>query len=520
MKLVLCHYHLNRGGISRVIENHLRSLATLDASDRPTSVIVAYGGRAADWNFEFSEQLPFEVKFAVVPTLEYDAQRSANAGDLMAEMQDLLAAQNCDPASTVLHVHNHSLGKNAAILEMLSRFANDGWRLLLQLHDFAEDLRPQNYVHLLDKVGGIDLLHAVLYPQAKNIHYATLNLRDFKLLTSAGISADRMHNVPNPVVSHRGEATQKGQGGALRTTARQKLAKVHGISLDETYVLYPVRAIQRKNLGELLLWATVCDATFAVTLPPLNPREVEHYESWKVFAQDLSLKVLFEAGEELSLEENYAAADAIITTSVAEGFGLVFLEAALMRRPLVGRNLPGITDDFLASGVQLPGLVDSIRVPASWVNKEALQQLFVDQLQQLRVAFRLSPIEERELRIEVNRFFEGETIDFGRLDLESQKKVLCDVSVNSELRKTIQDLNPVMQSVGPLSEEVDTSIETSCRIIEERYSLETIGRQLNLIYGVLLDGSCSPVESRPDIARELQQSFLHPKQLFPLRLET
>ena len=42
----------------------------------------------------------------------------------------------------------------------------------------------------------------------------------------------------------------------------------------------------------------------------------------------------------LEFFENLAAADAVATTSLAEGFGMVFLEAWLAGRPLVGRDLP------------------------------------------------------------------------------------------------------------------------------------------------------------------------------------
>ena len=41
-----------------------------------------------------------------------------------------------------------------------------------------------------------------------------------------------------------------------------------------------------------------------------------------------------------------ASAHRLVTTSVAEGFGLAFLEPWLFGKGLLGRNLPEITVDF------------------------------------------------------------------------------------------------------------------------------------------------------------------------------
>ena len=43
------------------------------------------------------------------------------------------------PADTVIHVHNHSLGKNVSLPGALQVLAGHGYPLLLQIHDFAED---------------------------------------------------------------------------------------------------------------------------------------------------------------------------------------------------------------------------------------------------------------------------------------------------------------------------------------------------------------------------------------------
>ena len=118
MDLVILHYHLNRGGVARVIENHLRAIAQASLDTRPSRVVVAYGGRAIHWNGDFADQLPFPVEFAVLPALDYDSHRT-DAEDLRASLCRFLEEKECSSDETVLHVHNHSLGKNCELPETL-----------------------------------------------------------------------------------------------------------------------------------------------------------------------------------------------------------------------------------------------------------------------------------------------------------------------------------------------------------------------------------------------------------------
>lgn len=532
MDLVILHYHLNRGGVTRVIENHLRALATLDPARRPKRALIAYGGRAADWDRTLDQQLPFPVQLVEIPELDYDELHSTSGRELLAAIRKSLVSFECKSDSTILHAHNHSLGKNAALPHGVAALARDGWRFLLQVHDFAEDLRPDNYGHLMHVAGSRAELHATLYPQAPQIHYATLNPRDHQLFLDAGLPESRLHRVPNPVVGLA--ASSQSNHEQVQTAAREKLRSLHAVAVDQTYVLYPVRGIRRKNLGEFLLWASLFDSiTFATTLPPINPRELRSYESWKQLARELSLPVIFEAGEKLSLDDNYAAADAIMTTSVAEGFGLVFLEASLMRRPLFGRDLPGVTADFRAVGLQFPGLASSMRIPADWIDLNAARQTLLEYTRKLRNDYGFAVSEEDHLGTSVEELFAGEFVDFGRLSSAQQAAVLRRIHQTPDLRKVIQSSNPIVQMMHqlfasaahqdcdqPAPTQFAESIELNAKVIEQHYSLMTIGDTLGRIYSELLHGKLDVVQSQPEIARTLQLAFLEPRQIHPVRLET
>ena len=517
MQLVILHYHLNRGGVTSVVENHLCSLALLDSQTAPTRVAIVHGGRTAAWNMAVAQELPFECTLVAVPELEYDHLRSSE-GDLYDALQAVLSQFDCE--STVLHVHNHGLGKNAAIAGVLGRLANEGWRQLLQIHDFAEDLRPTNYRHLLSQADSLEQLHEQQYPQAAQIHYAVLNQRDYQVLEAAGIADDRLHLLPNPV-----QTPQQLPSAQQAQATKNKLANTLALPAEHRFILYPVRAIRRKNIGELLLWSLLLeDASFAVTLAPLNPQEQPAYQQWVDFAAELRLPVRFDIADrtELPFEEIYAAADAIITTSVAEGFGMVYLEASLAGRPLVGRQLPAVCNDFLAAGMKFPGLAETMEIPAEQIDVAALRMRHRQLLGDLRTAYGL-PTANPEAYQAIDSSFSGNTIDFARLESGQQRSFLRQLKGVAGLRHAMRELNPILQAGGvqAVGAEVDADLlQINRQVIAENYSPTVIGERLSRAYRAVLASDLESVESRPAIAVSVLNSFVHPSQLFPLRLES
>lgn len=197
MNLAILHYHLNRGGVTRVIENQLASLdAALDPAE-PWRVALVYGGRREGFKEDLHERLKsIRLSLHEVPPLDYDDAREEDgqtAEDLYRQLTSVLDALQFTPPQTVLHVHNHSLGKNRQLPPAVWRLAEDGHAVLLQIHDFAEDFRAENYRHIGEPTP------QALYPQAEGIHYAVLNGRDHEVLQEAGTEAGRLHLLPNPV---------------------------------------------------------------------------------------------------------------------------------------------------------------------------------------------------------------------------------------------------------------------------------------------------------------------------------
>ena len=515
MELVILHYHLNRGGVTSVVENHLRSLALLSAEDRPERVAIVYGGRAAAWNHDVADELPFQCSLMAVPELEYD-----HLGTSSRPLYDALQAvlTRFDRDATILHIHNHSLGKKADVAPAVCRLAEERWHCLLQVHDFAEDLRPDNYRLVLSGADSSEAAQRRLYPQAAHLHYAVLNQRDREILHEAGVSDERLHLLPNPVrIPHELPGEQQVDD------ARRELTRALQLPTDHRFVLYPVRPIRRKNLGEFLLWSLLAEnTTFALTLSPLNPQEQVSYQEWVDFATELQLPIEFEVANRTGVpfELVYAAADAIVTTSVAEGFGLVYLEASLARRPLVGRNLPGVCSDFIAAGMQFPGLSETMAIPSDSIDVNEVKQSHARRIEQLRQAYGMTPLGTADIAAE-EELFAGDTIDFGRLESGQQQRFLRQLKTDATLRSTMQRLNPSVQTLEENGDGQFESIFTSNReVIAANYSPEVIGRQLAEIYRQALASTPNSVECEPAIARAILDRFVHPSQLFPIRLQS
>jgi glycosyltransferase involved in cell wall biosynthesis len=483
VRLAIVHHHLHPGGVTRIIEHAVSALRAHDVE------IVILSGVAP--------QRGWDVPLRVVDALAYEEQRAAAspaqlATDLQAAVRDALGS-----LPDLWHVHNHALGKNLILPGALRVLAAGGQRLLLQLHDFAEDGRPLNYRRLRRVVGEGDGARLVrcLYPQAGQVHYAVLNGRDLKLLGAAGISPSRLHALANPV------SLQAAASDAEPVRAAQG-----------RLWLYPTRAIRRKNLGEFLLWAALAEPgdRFATTLGPNNPAERPRYERWRELAAELDLPVSFELGTDAALrfEDLLSCAHAMVTTSIAEGFGLAFLEPWLVGRAVTGRNLDEITMEFSDAGVSLPQLYGRLDVPLEWIGQPVLQAKAQAGLQRCWDAYGRR-LRSDDLSRTLAAWIDDGRVDFGRLDEALQEQLIRRVNGSVEARGQLRP--PRLPDPGEGSEDID---ENRAAILAN-FSREQYGVRLMDIYQQLMDSSVEPLDSLPGEA--VLDQFLAPERLYLLR---
>ena len=525
MNVVFVHYHLNAGGVTQVIVNQLRALAELRGDERPQRVGVLYGGRHEGWpekvwgRIEDGSLVPFDEVLIPLLSIDYDQLPTLREDQLADEVTAALVSHGFGPDGTLLHVHNHSLGKNVSWPGAIQRLAKRGYRLLLQVHDFVEDFRPANY-RLLARAWDISDPRAIAerqYPLGAGVHYATLTDRDRRLLTLAGVPGERLHNLPNAAAEFVGLRPYDQVAGKVRAEL--------GLPADSRLVLYPVRGIRRKNLGEFLLHAAISpsDTWHAVTLAPQNPLELPSFERWRALSDLLQLRALFDTcgSGQTEFLDAVSAADATITTSVAEGFGMVFLETWLAGKSLVGRDLPDITTEFKDRGLELDRLYESLDVPLELIDQQG------DLCEALQVAFEWAnesygvPIEEKwQVGRDIERLLADGQIDFALLPSRFQEQLLRTAATNTDaVRQAIFAANPGLE--GKLASdgyEVAT-IDRNAAVVRAEYSLAQSSAQLASAYRQLFaDSPNGEVEPASD-GQAILHDFMQLDRLHAIRFE-
>lgn len=316
MTHLFIHYHHRPGGVTRVLQEQAaeffqRGIPFVTLSASPSSSVMG--------------------AHREIPLLDYANDITGHEEELKQSIDT--AVRNL-PRPHIWHFHNPTLGCHPAMATIVNDLALANERLILHIHDFAEDARPENLQRLQKGPPWL--------PCGERIHYVVLTKRDHDILCHAGLPEENITILGNPVTPH-----------PLLVSAR-----------DKPTVLYPTRAITRKNIGEMLLLAAIAPAgtSFATTLSPAASRYQDEYQHWQHTAQELDLPVSWAIAETQPLprEELIAQSTHLLSTSTQEGFGMAFLESIAWQRPLIGRAIPHIQENLARHGIHHPYLYEGI----------------------------------------------------------------------------------------------------------------------------------------------------------------
>ncbi len=426
-KIDIIHYHLKPGGVTKIIQSQIESLQKQGDFE-----IRLLCGECRDP--ETYQKMGVEL--IVDEALNYADFKEKDENAIRQNIQNVKeVAGKLLEKDRVVHFHNLNLGKNPYWMIAINELVGQGYLIVNHTHDFSEDRKEnQDFINqIIQKHAGLDVKQ-VMYPGADNYHIATLTRHDYERVKQNGTSEKQIHYLPNPI-------SQEEVIPASSNETRDQVYADLGLDNSKGLVTYPVRGIRRKNIGELILLAHMFGnrANFVITLPPENPAEKKQYDRWKQFCDEKQIPVTFEAGQKTDFINLITSSDFCITTSVREGFGMVFLEPWMMSTPVMGRNLKNITKDLIKEGISFPGLYNFIRVPVK-----------------------------------------GDLVDFAELKLEQQKKVINQIIEdkmlaniifvsNSHLKKMFQ---PVTQNI--LSENQE--------IIKNKFSIASYGARLEKLY--------------------------------------
>ena len=415
--VAIVHYHLRRGGVARVIET---ASACLTKAGIPHVILCASPP-------EGRHKLPIRI----VEELGYDSDRGAGVSGLRIVRAMRSAVREFFGTNRVIwHLHNHSIGKNRSLCDAAGILADSGEPMVLQYHDFVEDGRPKAYSAIAESES--------LYPYAPQIVHAFINSRDRLHMINAGLPKEFTFLHPNAV-------TPPARVKPLPRRPRRAL------------VLYPVRGIRRKNLGELFLLAALAPkgTRFAVSLQPANKLWKPLHEEWVAFASDTGLPVILDAVGRVApapkKPKTFASwvrhSTHFITTSVAEGFGLGFLEPATIGKPLFGRNLPMVTNDFADAGIHPGRLYDRLLVPESWVGLETLRQSLVRSLRDTLESYGHEMSNQHLERSFAAMRHKGH-LDFGNLPENLQRQVIHRLLAGCEHDKVLAQIGNKTRSLS------------------------------------------------------------------------
>jgi hypothetical protein len=418
MKVVIIHYHLKSGGVSTVIR---RQVAALRSNGIECVVMVG-------------EQPATDPGFSVLvePLLGYDSPTESAAVPVRASgIARAIAGQCGRPGHTaIIHVHNPTIRKNAALLPALTQLSSAGHHLVMHVHDLAEDWRPEVYC---------------TEPYPDGAAWITINRRDAWALREAGASL--VHFLPNAAFTTiPNQAASPGSslaaGDAEGNDAIGVFDGTGSLGVKQDLILYPVRGIRRKNLGEALLLSMFIEPglSIAVTLPPNNLRDLPYYDGWRQAAAELELPISFGVGLAASLDQLYVRSRAVLTTSIKEGFGLSYLEPLARGKVVLGRRLPAVVNDFEDEGLQFPGLYDQIIIDPALFDRKAFLERVHDMACKAGLSYN---VDVESLATRVVASFSG-SYDFGRLDETAQLAVIQRIHGDSAARKAILAANPFL----------------------------------------------------------------------------
>ncbi|MFT4304344.1 MAG: HAD-IIB family hydrolase [Candidatus Woesearchaeota archaeon] len=375
------HYHMKSGGVKIVIENLMKAF---DLYSKNKFSLIEAGEQ-----FDYSPKS--KINHIKIPEIDYIDKKFSSYEKLLIyskkiakKIEKYLNLKN----KCVLHVHNPNLFKNSFLSKSLEILANDNDNLLLivQVHDFAEDNRQAQLKLMQTCTGKIDknLAANLAYPLADNIIYFTINSRDKRLLKKIGIPHERIFLFPNAVNTEFFNVKTKSNGlKRLLSTYAQKNG--YNFSEKRKILLYPVKIIQRKNVIEAILLLNILNSIkdeyqLLITLDASSKYDIKYSDVIKDYVKKNNLPVTIGFGfkiissneirsydstgkiTEYLLPDLMSISEAIISTSMLEGFGFAFIEGWIANKKIIGRRIDFIIEDFEKKGIKFPGMYDKIMI--------------------------------------------------------------------------------------------------------------------------------------------------------------
>lgn len=463
LQVVLMHWHLKPGGCTSVLKNQYLALR------REGIPCLVLCGKKLNQNFP--------GKAREIDSLAYaQMQDQEESPFLTAQKINQAIRQEWPEGRVIVHVHNPLLKKNSTILKVLAILRDLGHIVIVQQHDWAEDFRAKAY-------------HQEEYPE--NCHVVVVNRRDENFLLDCGLKKEGVHYLPNQVKP-------------LPLGAEDLPYK--------KFVLYAVRAIRRKNIGEAILFSLFFPPgqRLLITQPPTSPSDLATYGEWKDFCERFKLPVVFEAGERFDFPSLAGGAEYFLTTSVNEGFGFSVLEPWTIGQAVFGRYLPDVYQDFRDVSMDLDHLYRGLSVPCEFFSRRGYLGRLETDIYQAATAYG-----EQSLYGDFEDYLEGildrDWFDFGGLDEIAQRQVLVRILQSKSAYEFLKKFN---RFLGLAGQTPSFKLAINASLVDRHFGQEKITKELLKIYQTALN---TPLVQKID-KQALLYKFFTPKNFSPLKL--
>ena len=489
MNVAIVHYHLGPGGVTQVIKAASQALTAAGIRH------VVLTGDAPPSGWGVSPQTVVRAsrpEHRHIPGLGYLTATGSLTVDILTEHLRAAATEALGGPPDLWHFHNHPLGKNCLVPHVVARLAREDERIVLQIHDLAEQGRPANYQLVANC--------RTIYPFSPRIRYAFLNSRDLGVFTAAGLPPENAVLLPNPVPLPAAPPCDPPADS------------------PSPILFAPVRGIRRKNLGELVLLAALAPAgtRVAVSRAPRNPEALPVHDTWRKFAVKHRLPIGFDvvdrfapaAGAATGFDSWLAHASHIVTTSVSEGFGLPFLEAAAHGKPLIGRNLPHLTAEHARHGIRAGRLYDRLLVPVDWSDLPILRDHLTTDLERNHRDYRRS-LSQQTIDATLAALVRDGYLDFGNLPEPLQQEIIERLAAPANRRILLVEIDGETQPAADwLAAIVADRTPTATRAQLAPYSPDEYQKSLTVLYQDLASQPAGPVRHLP--AAEILTAHLGP----------
>lgn len=440
--LVVIHYHWRPGGVRRVIE--LTLPAIFEAAQPHLEKITLISGTSA------CEKIPeCRVEYVSEPAFDYFAVQREDTDTIARRIRSVLTTSipQEEAQKTLIWFHNPALARNIILNREVMDFAQtSGASLIMHHHDFWCAGRWARWSEMMHC--GVDGLEraasATLANQSRSAHVA-INLPDFQTLD--GALNGRVFHLPNPVVRDR-LSNEKRLNDVQRWLSDQ-------LQTDDPIWVFPTRFLRRKNLLEAVLltrWLSP-SAVFVTSSGDASPDEKSYASVLRDVAQTGGWRVSFGLLDQPgapSVAELLQVAEVALLTSIQEGFGMGFIEAAAVGTPLIARTLPDVMPDLASMGFHFPYLYEDVFIDPSLI--DIPHEIKRQRLARVNVGAQLPPVLKGQFSPKALDF--TKPVPFSRLSQRGQLHVLNHPSEEAwslcrELNPSIANIEKSLGRLGP-----------------------------------------------------------------------